>query len=243
MTRTLVNGQNLGSHLIYALIDPLTSMVRYIGKSSTGLKRPYEHARLSRLQRCSATMRDWLEQLRTTDLSYDVVVLEYVEDPTSSATPLRSHWEQRLNITRLNDAEIWWIAYGRASGWPLFNKASGGIGSAGFRRTNESRDLMRAAHLGKKLTPVHRARIGAAGTGRRHSLETRAKMSVAATGRTIPNDVRAKISASTKLNMTSADYLMKLRMAKLGKVFTPEHRAKIGAGLRKSYLTGARTPK
>ena len=50
----------------------------------------------------------------------------------------------------------------------------------GFKHSLGSREKMRQAHLGQKLSEEHKAKIGAAGLGREHTAETRAKLSASA---------------------------------------------------------------
>lgn len=70
------------------------------------MRRPREHRRPS----CPDTYcRRWVRTLQRIGLDYEIVVLENVRP-----------WED------LADKERWWIAYGRASGWPLTNLTDGG---------------------------------------------------------------------------------------------------------------------
>jgi len=100
-----IDPHNVPANLIYGLIDPRTRFIRYIGLSSQGLIRPKNHAQNS----CPDTYcRRWVKSLQRQNLSYEIVVLE-----TLSAA------------TALADAERWWIAFGRACGWPLTNLTDG----------------------------------------------------------------------------------------------------------------------
>ena len=110
--------------LIYALIDPRTRLIRYVGLSSSGLDRPKDH----RYQSCSETYcRQWVKSLQALGLDYEITVLETVSS------------EEELPIT-----ERWWIAYGRACGWPLTNLTDGGehykLTEEGQRRLRERLD-------------------------------------------------------------------------------------------------------
>ena len=65
---------------------------------------------MHRNKSCSDThCRRWVRKLQSEGLDYTIAVLEEIADPT-----------------KLAEAECWWIAYGRASGWPLTNIADGG---------------------------------------------------------------------------------------------------------------------
>jgi hypothetical protein len=98
-------------HLIYALVDPRTEEVRYIGKSSRGLIRPAQHAQPSRLALDDTYRARWLKQLRAEGCTPQIRILEVVDDPDL-----------------LNDAEIRWIALGHREDWPLTNLTAGGDG-------------------------------------------------------------------------------------------------------------------
>lgn len=96
--------------LIYGLIDPRSRLIRYVGVSSSGLTRPRQH----RSPSCpDSYCRSWVKTLQKIGLDYEITILESV--PTQVA---------------LSDAEQWWIAFGRACGWPLTNLTNGG--SAGL---------------------------------------------------------------------------------------------------------------
>ena len=93
--------------LIYGLVDPISLLIRYVGLSSSGLGRPRSHRHKAQNEKTHC--RRWVRKLQASGLDYIIVVLEEIEDPI-----------------RLAAAECWWIAYGKASGWPLTNIAEGG---------------------------------------------------------------------------------------------------------------------
>lgn len=51
------------SKLIYGLVDPRTSELRYIGRSSSGLTRPKQHTAPAALAKDVARKGNWLRQL------------------------------------------------------------------------------------------------------------------------------------------------------------------------------------
>lgn len=87
--------------LIYGLIDPETLLIRYIGKSSSGLKRPRQHLKEPRSS--GPHCKNWVSKLKSKGLSYEITVLEYT------------------NSSELSSQESWWISYGKALQWPLTN--------------------------------------------------------------------------------------------------------------------------
>jgi hypothetical protein len=100
------------SFLVYGLIDPRTRLIFYIGLSSSALHRPKQHRR-----RSNSGCRDVVHELQKLGLDYEIAVLEEVRA------------ESELPAT-----ERWWIAYGRACGWPLTNCTRGGEFHRNFRK-------------------------------------------------------------------------------------------------------------
>lgn len=120
-------------HLVYALIDPESKLIRYIGKSSSGLARPKQHMRPYYYDKAFRVSR-WVKSLVNRNLSPTIHVLELVSDRD-----------------RLIPAEVWWIAYGRCLGWPLTNLTDGGEGNYGWNPSEETRTRMSIAN--KKRPP------------------------------------------------------------------------------------------
>lgn len=96
--------------IIYGLIDPITLMIRYVGLSATGMRRPKSH-RNQRNSSVDTYCARWVRNLIQSGLEYEIAVLE-----------------ECGCVDQLPQAERWWIAYGRASGWPLTNLTDGGEG-------------------------------------------------------------------------------------------------------------------
>jgi len=126
----------------------------------------------------------------------------------------------------LDEAEVRWIAHGRAQGWPLTNLTAGGERGV---RSQETRDKLRALKTGKPCpwlvernqSEEHRAKVRASKTGksrapfsdewRRHlsegkkgrpkSAAHRAALSAAQVGRVVSEETRRKISETRKRRM------------------------------------------
>ena len=110
-------------YLIYALIDPITNMIRYVGKSAKGMKRPKEHFTPGALKKKSYRS-SWIKSLKKNyDVRPDIEILESFED----------------NVDRyvINEAEIFWIGYLRYIGCPLTNLTDGGDGVSGWKSTRK----------------------------------------------------------------------------------------------------------
>jgi NUMOD3 motif len=107
--------------LIYGLKDPLSGKIRYVGRSSNGLKRPTEHMRPHALAR-KTHRSSWIKSVLAKGTIPEVVILE------------RTEFQNQLN-----DLEKKWITKFRNDGIKLVNHTDGGDGIQGFRHTKESR--------------------------------------------------------------------------------------------------------
>lgn len=179
--------KNEGRCLIYGLIDPRTLLIRYIGKSVNGLYRPRCHKSSAHLKE-KTYKNNWIKQLIYEGLSYDIVVLE----DTS-----------REEIVQ---AERWWIAYGRALGWPLTNLTDGGEGPLGRKISEEQRArLCGPDNPGK--TPQSRA--SASERARKRNLERfsteqgRKEHGVKVSARMSTQEARARQSALTRERLST----------------------------------------
>jgi hypothetical protein len=232
MVATAVPGTSM--YLIYGLVDPRTDAIRYIGRSSSGIRRPNQHRNCKEVN----YKGHWIRELESTGTSFNITVLEYVELQTD-----------------LNVREIHWIAYGRAAGWPLTNATDGGdgascgalnpmsrpevrakvlaavtgrvygpearrnmskarMGKPGPTMSPEGIEGIRRAHLGKVVSPETRQKQREARLGVKHTEEAKAKMSAWRTGDNNVSkrpEVKQKISESHKANPKIAAHLARLR--------------------------------
>lgn len=147
------------------------------------------------------------------------------------------HTLEIVPMEQCDEREKYWIAFGRAQGWPLTNiSRGGGLGThredtlkrmvakqLGVRPSLETREKLRASHLGCKHTLEHVAKARTAATGKKrppefgerirarqlgkkHSLERCANISKAKKGKPSPKkgkpgpkltlETRAKMSVS-----------------------------------------------
>lgn len=124
--------------LIYGLVDPRTCNIRYVGKSTRGLKRPRKHSTPSALKRNHTRCGNWIRSLKNQGLQYVIIVLE--ECPSNDT---------------LSDLERFWIASIRATGADLLNHQDGGQGAYGLIRGPETKEKIRQANLGNKNSLGH----------------------------------------------------------------------------------------
>lgn len=119
--------------IIYALIDPRSEEIKYVGKTNNIKKRIREHIRDEENNLKYA----WIKSLKKINLEPGVLILE------------------ETNVDESNFWEIFWISQCKSWGFELKNMTNGGDGSYGaipwnkgkkgvFKHSKESKDLMSA---------------------------------------------------------------------------------------------------
>lgn len=200
-------------YLIYALTDPRTNEIRYVGKSESGLRRPRAHRCPSNHTKTHCSR--WIAELTTAGLTYGIQVLEEV-----TAADL------------LDVAECRWIARLRTEGCPLTNITDGGGGTRGWRWTDEQRQRQSDRLRGRPLSEDTRQRLSAAQTGHQHSTETLAKMSATRKGRTPSAEHRTALAHAGMGHPVSDEARAKMAAAKQGKKRSRESVEASARGLR-----------
>lgn len=161
--------------VIYALIDPRTRELRYVGQSVRGVARAKSHWRTKKERERKDHTHCWIRKLLAEGQVPEVEILETLE-PSANVRAL------------LDEAEIFWLGYFRMIGANLTNHTIGGCGSYGYRHTAEAKEKMRKNkrgrvpwNKGKKdvyseqtLSSMKRAK-----TGKHHSDHTKLKMAEA----------------------------------------------------------------
>lgn len=154
--------------IVYGLVDPRDGQLRYVGRSSYGMRRPLQHGQAWYLAKHPDWhVTRWVSQLQALGLSYDVRVLENHE-----------------RAEDLVEAERRCIAHFRSLGCRLTNLTDGGEGTVGFKHAPQSILLMSAARRGK-------------GRGVR-SVATRMKMSESRKRLLATPEMKAKLAAPRK---------------------------------------------
>lgn len=174
---------------IYALSDPRTNMVRYVGKTVDPVARLYGHI----LARRSNTHKTaWIGQMKRDGVKPKMDILEVIENSNDQ------DWQK---------AEDFWINYLRMIGSDLTNLMSGGMGG---RRANE--ESKRKASEGMKAYYVAHpeARVARAleSANRKHDPETIEKMRRAKAS--ISPETRNRISTSAKKRGVPAEQIARL---------------------------------
>lgn len=139
----------ISKFIIYALIDPNGNHPRYVGQSSSGLERYRQHLKGLACRDGCRYKKFWVQQLLDRGDKPGVVILLSLPGPEY-----------------LDAAERFWIAELRARGCELTNLTDGGVGTRGWRATQETRDRMSASQKGHLVSQEQRDAISKTLTGR-----------------------------------------------------------------------------
>lgn len=147
--------------LIYAIVDPENQSILYIGRSSSGLKRPKSHFAPCNLKKKLPITR-WIVNRTNNGIKPIITVLEFSE-----------------NSSRLNALEMHYIRESIIEEGSLKNLTDGGGGSNGHKKSEKTKQLIseknkgkkpsqasidasKLAKTGKKLSPLEKERLRAA---------------------------------------------------------------------------------
>lgn len=171
-----------GLTTIYALCDPSTGEVRYIGKTRTALKdRLDAHMAAARRRTGRGYVFCWIRSLNERPVMRSLLV---ISEEFSAA------------------AEVYAIAIYRSMGYRLTNLTAGGDGAPGYPKSPETRAKMSAAGKRRVMSPEARVHLSVVnkgvGLGRRVSAEPRAKMRAARLGHKASAETCARISVAKK---------------------------------------------
>ena len=201
--------------IIYGLIDPRTSELRYVGKTTQGMtKRLKEHRYDAVIRNSSMYSSKWLRTIYENGLKPMIEIFEIVL--------ANGDWVE---------AEKRWIAHWRMSGARLTNLTDGGEGLAGLKRSQHVIDAVRVANLGSKKSEEAKIKMRAAWTPKR-----RAAMSALKRGIKYSDIVRRRMSDSAKKRFRSCEERAACaERLKKCKRNTPEILAKQSISLKASW--------
>ena len=128
--------------IIYALLDPNSGKIRYIGKSMSGISRPKSHTAPSCIRNDGKTKKaNWLNSLLKNNQKPVIQIMEYIY--------ITSDRETINNILYLKEQQF--IKIARELNIDLTNNTDGGPGATNRIISDETRRKMSVAHNGKKL--------------------------------------------------------------------------------------------
>lgn len=185
---------------IYALKDPRTNEIRYVGKTVKKdlNKRLIEH--------CSYKNKThkyfWILQLKNENLK---PIIEAVEKCTDN------DWQER---------EIYWIQYYKDLNCKLTNSHEGGMG--GHNPSAETRAKLSAAAKGRIVSEETKIKMR-----KPKSEEHKAKLIAAQIGRVCTQETREKIGKGNRGKTLSEETREKIAKASLGRLHTKETKLKM----------------
>lgn len=193
------------TYTIYALSDPRTAIIRYIGVSVRPKARYNEHVSLA-LRGGTRYVSRWIQTLLAENLRPTYHVLEECT---------AKNWTRR---------EQYWIAYYKSDLFAqLTNLTDGGEGFVGYVPSTALREKWSRMRRGR--TPTETALANRRGW--KHTEAARAKIA-AANRRPCQLTTRAKIAAKSQGRNMQA-LIERSAQLRRGVPLTPEHRAKITA--------------
>lgn len=207
---------------IYALIDPETNTIRYIGKSDNPKKRLRLHLTEARTSKRESHRLNWLRKLLKNSQRPRIMILE------------------ECNVENWAFREKWWISKYKLIS-KLVNNTDGGEGAYGYKHTKERLlKIVKAQFESWKDEGNHIKRSismrGFKKTGNlKKSKNTRKNISLALKGK--KNALNYKWSDEQRQHLSEAlkksGKMVRTTSFKKGVVFSEEMKAKMSAGHRK----------
>lgn len=207
---------------IYALADPQTGHIRYIGKSNNPVIRLKRHISSTRVEKDITHRTNWIRKLLQFGKKPSLLILEWVP---MSAWPL---------------AERKWIALYKSQGEPLINHTSGGDGYIGGKLDQETKTKISIATKRRYKNPAEREKTRQSQLGRIITESHRKNISRACKGRVPYNKgISMPIEQRRLLSKIGQGRIPWNKGKKTGPL-SIAHKRKISEGLKIAYAEGRR---
>lgn len=183
-------------HFVYGLVDPRNGELRYVGKSSIGIKRPRVH-QLAR-GRVGRTKKDsWLKSMYSDGATVPSIIILRV---CANDVEVLAH-------------EVLLIALFRNAGFNLTNLTDGGDGSSGHKQSPETVAKRLSKTKGMKRTPEFCDAIRKRMLGKPFPPEAKEKQRIRRLGTTLSSECRMKMSLAHKGKKFSDEHKHNLSIA------------------------------
>lgn len=202
-------------HLVYGLVDPRSGELKYVGKSSIGMRRPRKHQLPTGRKQACAYNGNWLRSMYADGETVPSILV------LKECTSEEEAYSEEKSIIKLF----------RESEFSLTNMSDGGEGMSGFVMPESARAKISKARMGMKFSAEHLANLSRAHMGYKPSDETRARRSATMRERGISPENRAKMVAGMHGHKMPEAVKEALRRANVGRKASPETRAKLSARL------------
>lgn len=199
--------------------DPRTREIRYVGKTTQGMRRPRDHMRSGALSKDHTHKGCWIRLLIKEGLTPEIIILE-----TAVCAEV------------LNTLERQWIRIGRAAlGKRLTNLTEGGEGALGLEVSVSTRLKHSDARKREWADPEIRNRRLSAALSARRTPEVSAKVSAKQKEVWQRSEHRALVSTKQKITKATPEYKSKFRAARKVVTDTPEYHVRAGIAARQIW--------
>lgn len=206
--------------LIYALVDPFTLEVRYVGMTRKPMQQRYrQHLQESRSERCKNTWKaGWIRSLTARGEAPWMMLLEECDGDGEA--------EERKFIT-----------YMRSFGCTLCNLTDGGEAPLGYVFTPEVRAKMSKAKTGHRHSEETKQKIGDKHRGIKLSPEACDNIRNGASNRNYKAGTKERLAELARKNFLGKKKTAetKNKMSISAKSRSAEHLKKISDGIRRAY--------
>jgi hypothetical protein len=174
--------------ILYGLKEKGVDKIRYVGQTSSTLKKRFSAHRCDVNRNLKTPKSDWIKSVLSRGSDVEIFQLE----------------QRALK----NISERYWIAFLRYNKIKLLNCTKGGEGNFGFRHSPETKEKMSKKRKGSKLSTYHKKRISEGQKGKQVTELTKLNISRALKGKKLAESVKLKMSQTRrgrKLNLTEAE--------------------------------------